>query len=263
MRPHRRLLRHPSAPSGGLLPPSPATPSAGAFTNAADDKEDEEELGPRTQPHASSPPPPSAAAASMGLRLSAAALAAAALTSRRSDSANRGRMMVKRSPGAAKSTILAPPPTGSAPLVGTSSGQLPVLLEHVEDPRTAQRSATIDKLVSRFLSHEQIVHVLCLEELPVAVDATAGAGGLARQTVEEHPEMVQEPRSGHARGPASARNLAFKRWARGRCFRCLARDHLVRDCRESFRCIGCLRLGHRERDCWHRPSMAEAPPCDL
>jgi hypothetical protein len=45
------------------------------------------------------------------------------------------------------------------------------------------------------------------------------------------------------------RSLAFKRWARGRCFRCLERGHQVSACREPFRCIRCRRPGHRERFC--------------
>lgn len=36
------------------------------------------------------------------------------------------------------------------------------------------------------------------------------------------------------------RSLAFKRWARGRCFRCLERGHQVNSCREPFRCIRSL-----------------------
>uniref|UniRef100_A0ACD5VXY3 Uncharacterized protein n=1 Tax=Avena sativa TaxID=4498 RepID=A0ACD5VXY3_AVESA len=45
------------------------------------------------------------------------------------------------------------------------------------------------------------------------------------------------------------RSVAFKRWAQGRCFRCLERDHQVSTCREPFRCIRCRRPGHRERFC--------------
>jgi hypothetical protein len=33
------------------------------------------------------------------------------------------------------------------------------------------------------------------------------------------------------------RSLAFKRWARGRCFRCLELGHQVRTCRGPYRCI--------------------------
>jgi hypothetical protein len=42
-------------------------------------------------------------------------------------------------------------------------------------------------------------------------------------------------------------SLAFKRWARGRCFSCLECGHQVRACSEPFRYIRCCRPGHRER----------------
>ncbi|CAN6180947.1 unnamed protein product [Urochloa humidicola] len=57
----------------------------------------------------------------------------------------------------------------------------------------------------------------------------------------------------------SERSIAFKRWAQGRCYRCLARDHQVSSCRSSFRCIRCRCLGHRERCCPLRPSSSA--PC--
>uniref|UniRef100_A0A8R7QJN0 CCHC-type domain-containing protein n=1 Tax=Triticum urartu TaxID=4572 RepID=A0A8R7QJN0_TRIUA len=52
------------------------------------------------------------------------------------------------------------------------------------------------------------------------------------------------------------RSLAFKRWARGRCFRCLERGHQVSACRDPFRCIRCRRPGHRERFCRVRSPVA-------
>ncbi|CAN6247328.1 unnamed protein product [Urochloa humidicola] len=51
------------------------------------------------------------------------------------------------------------------------------------------------------------------------------------------------------RSSQSEQSIAFKRWARGRCYRCLARDHQVSSCRDYFRCIRCRRSGHRERHC--------------
>ena len=33
------------------------------------------------------------------------------------------------------------------------------------------------------------------------------------------------------------------------CFRCLAADHQVRDCRDPVRCRGCGRVGHRRSGC--------------
>jgi hypothetical protein len=52
-------------------------------------------------------------------------------------------------------------------------------------------------------------------------------------------------------------SLAFKRRTFGLCFRCLAPDHFIANCRGCVRCLGC---GHRERDCkaHHPPSQA---PC--
>ena len=52
------------------------------------------------------------------------------------------------------------------------------------------------------------------------------------------------------------RSLAFKRWARGRCFRCLERGHQVSACRGPFRCIRCRLPGHRERFCRARSPVA-------
>jgi hypothetical protein len=37
--------------------------------------------------------------------------------------------------------------------------------------------------------------------------------------------------------------------APSRCYRCLAADHQVRDCRDPVRCRGCGRLGHRQNLC--------------
>ncbi|CAN6288127.1 unnamed protein product [Urochloa humidicola] len=55
----------------------------------------------------------------------------------------------------------------------------------------------------------------------------------------------------------SEQSIAFKRWARGRCYRCLARDHQVSSCRDYFCCIRCRHSGHRERHCPFRsPSPA-------
>ena len=59
----------------------------------------------------------------------------------------------------------------------------------------------------------------------------------------------------------SERSLAFKQWAQGRCYRCLARDHRVSSCQDLFRCICCRRPGHRERHCPHRfPSPTQHTP---
>lgn len=38
-----------------------------------------------------------------------------------------------------------------------------------------------------------------------------------------------------------------------RCFRCLASDHLVAECRDPLRCLHCRRSGHRARSCKDNP----------
>ena len=55
-------------------------------------------------------------------------------------------------------------------------------------------------------------------------------------------------------------SLAFKSWAHGRCYRCLARNHQVSSCRDSFRCIRCRRPGHKERQCHLRSPSSEQRP---
>nr|TKW05757.1 hypothetical protein SEVIR_7G197400v2 [Setaria viridis] len=52
--------------------------------------------------------------------------------------------------------------------------------------------------------------------------------------------------------------LAFKRVTAGRCFRCLASDHLASVCRDPVRCFWCRRFGHRERAC--RAARKQPPP---
>jgi hypothetical protein len=42
---------------------------------------------------------------------------------------------------------------------------------------------------------------------------------------------------------------AFRQRAEGRCFRCLARDHRIADCRDPFKCLRCFGVGHRARHC--------------
>ncbi|CAL4998504.1 unnamed protein product [Urochloa decumbens] len=64
-----------------------------------------------------------------------------------------------------------------------------------------------------------------------------------------HPSAhhVEQPSSPNK--SKSEHSLEFKRWARGRCYRCLAHDHQVSSCKDFFRCIRCRRSGHRERHC--------------
>ena len=49
------------------------------------------------------------------------------------------------------------------------------------------------------------------------------------------------------------RSLAFKQWAHGICYRCLARDHLIiSSCPDLFRCIRYRQPRHWGRHCPHR-----------
>ena len=64
-------------------------------------------------------------------------------------------------------------------------------------------------------------------------------GGQHRRRLEKLPPRKKE----------TDRALAFKRRAYGLCFRCLADDHFVADCRGPVTCLGCGRSGHRERGC--------------
>lgn len=51
------------------------------------------------------------------------------------------------------------------------------------------------------------------------------------------------------RPPASMSRDAFKRWLAGRCFRYLALDHQVAQCRDPVRCILCDGPGHTSKSC--------------
>ena len=82
-----------------------------------------------------------------------------------------------------------------------------------------------------------------LSAASAALEADEGwvhVGGRRRYNRGPPPESSKE---GHER------RLAFKRWARGRCFRCLEYGHQVGACRGPFRCIRCRGAGHRERFC--------------
>ncbi|CAL4896611.1 unnamed protein product [Urochloa decumbens] len=56
--------------------------------------------------------------------------------------------------------------------------------------------------------------------------------------------------------PPSELLLLLRSKAVGRCFRCLAFDHLVAHCREPPRCLLCSKMGHRARYC---PSTRRVP----
>jgi hypothetical protein len=61
----------------------------------------------------------------------------------------------------------------------------------------------------------------------------------------------------HDRGSSKLGEL-FKKRVAGRCFWCLASDHLVVACRDSLRCLRCLASGHRARRCCLPPRAAMA-----
>ncbi|CAO2047364.1 unnamed protein product [Urochloa humidicola] len=84
------------------------------------------------------------------------------------------------------------------------------------------------------------------------VGSSMEAPGLSVDTRDcPHRQSSPPPRPSQ-----SERSIAFKRWARGRCYRCLAHGHQVSSCRDYFRCIRCRRSGHRERHCPFRSPPA-------
>ncbi|CAL5044604.1 unnamed protein product [Urochloa decumbens] len=89
--------------------------------------------------------------------------------------------------------------------------------------------------------------------------SSSGCPPMGSQAEGRSPDKSSH-RAVHPSSPPSKtqveRSLAFKRWARGRCYRCLARGHEVSSCRGSFRCIHCRRTGHRERQCPFRCPLA-------
>ena len=68
--------------------------------------------------------------------------------------------------------------------------------------------------------------------------------------------------SGGVNGPPpakpKARDAFLKRLA-GRCFKCLASDHLVADCRDPVRCLRCRRSGHTSSSCPARRPRTISP----
>ncbi len=67
---------------------------------------------------------------------------------------------------------------------------------------------------------------------------------LKQPSSQQRKAPLQSSSARQARGPSPAL-LSFK----SRCYRCLGRDHRVRNCHDPFRCTRCYRTGHRARHC--------------
>ncbi|TVU04910.1 hypothetical protein EJB05_48054, partial [Eragrostis curvula] len=61
---------------------------------------------------------------------------------------------------------------------------------------------------------------------------------------------VARPHNGHGRAPPAS---GYKKLMLGRCFRCLAKDHRVAQCRDPPRCLACWNSGHFARQCKNPP----------
>jgi hypothetical protein len=79
---------------------------------------------------------------------------------------------------------------------------------------------------------------------PALVVGLGNEGGWQHVGFGRHSARAIAPPT--SRVEALERSLAFKRWARGRCFRCLEHGHQVGTCRGPFSCIHCRRSGHHE-----------------
>jgi hypothetical protein len=75
------------------------------------------------------------------------------------------------------------------------------------------------------------------------------------------PSSATPPRrSIHHALPAARNRLLqpeLKKAFKGKCFRCLATDHQVANCREPSRCINCLGRGHFARHCRLPPALLQ------
>ncbi|VAH73461.1 hypothetical protein VPH35_050364 [Triticum aestivum] len=69
-------------------------------------------------------------------------------------------------------------------------------------------------------------------------------GGRHRPRLEKPSALPRKKKDDHS--------LAFKQRSYGLCFRCLAEDHFVADCRGPVTCLGCGHSSHRKRDCLGR-----------
>jgi hypothetical protein len=84
-----------------------------------------------------------------------------------------------------------------------------------------------------------------------------------KQNLSQEWRLVKSKRGACATGQPSsaARNRLLqpelKKAFKGKCFRCLATDHQVANCREPSRCINCLGRGHFARHCRLPPALPQ------
>jgi hypothetical protein len=72
-----------------------------------------------------------------------------------------------------------------------------------------------------------------------------------KEVLLSQPPPAPQPKTETSRSATLHKEISIA----NHCFRCLASDHLVRDCRDPIRCILCRRLGHRKPDYPTLPSM--------
>nr|CAD1843444.1 unnamed protein product [Ananas comosus var. bracteatus] len=76
--------------------------------------------------------------------------------------------------------------------------------------------------------------------------------------------LLRGPGSQPSNSPSRTQHSFFSRSAKsntsrrrgGKCFRCLASDHWIADCRDPVKCVRCRRSGHRASTCKEKVSLA-------
>lgn len=95
--------------------------------------------------------------------------------------------------------------------------------------------------------------VKALQCVPVSPEWRSAKTGRRRRRDASPAWDATAPRLKPRRALEAGREAYFKRLA-GRCFRCLASDHMVANCRDPVRCFNCKGVGHLSRSCpAHRP----------
>ena len=87
---------------------------------------------------------------------------------------------------------------------------------------------------------------------PAAISVNTGPRPVTyAQAVMCRPASTAEPISGTSTSPRQPPNKhrLMDPLKEGRCFRCLARGHIARDCRDPITCRLCRRSGHRQASC--------------